>query len=555
MTASSLLKMDREYQVAAAKFYAGDYDGAIAGFEAVVKDISSPWQPWGEYLAARAEVRKAMITAAPGEGGEQATFDPALLKKARTRLEKVTAVSGDRMHHAAEAELNFIEVRLDPQKRLNDSAVALAGPAPDAEFAQHLADMRFLTDHGETGDADLLRWMGYGDDDNKTRPIGLGKGDLDAAEWKKRQTEPWLVAALMQAKAKDVGVADLLGAAAKVPAGSPAYVTVSYQRARLMLESGDHTAARKLTTTVLAGLNGEGTDATRNALLGLRIQTANAYAEFLADAPRALVPSNTMSQAANVAICEDSVTPPGCVKKIPPLQFDSDAAQAFNRQLPLARWVEAAKAKELPEHLRGAIAMAAWLRAQGLGDETTVKVMAPMLPAPMHTAAGDGTGFPVILALLRNPGIRPYLEQGVQRSVSYKVQDEFRDNWWCAKWSGPPDQVYDTVVTVVPPMPLGFLSDAEKHVETEEKKKLDALPFGVVWLGQQAIEFVKTRPDDKDAAEALALTVRATRFGCYIGDDKAATALDQKAVSKEAFNILHKQYPKSPWTAKTPYYY
>jgi hypothetical protein len=105
------------------------------------------------------------------------------------------------MKHAAEAELTFIEVRLDPKKRLNDSATALAGPASDAEFAQHLADLLFLTGHDVKGDADLLRWMGKGGE------------VVPANEWKTKQTLPWLVGALTAAKAKDAGV-DLLGAAA-----------------------------------------------------------------------------------------------------------------------------------------------------------------------------------------------------------------------------------------------------------------------------------------------------------------------------------------------------
>ena len=539
-TASSLLKMDRAYQIAAAKFYAGDYDGAVAGFEAIANDKSSPWQQWGEYLAARAEVRKAALTAAVPDGEEQAKFDPALLQKAQARLQKVAANSGERMKHAAEAELTFIEVRLDPAKRLNDSATALAGPTPDADFAQHLADMLFLTGHNETGDTDMLRWMGFG-------------GKVDAAsEWKSKQTTPWLVSALMSAKSKDADIAALMSAAAKIPTSSPAYVTASYQRARLMVEAGDRASARKLTTSVLAVLPAEGTDATRNALLGLRIQTANNYEEFLADAPRTTLPNGFTSEAAYAARSDD----PDAKRELPPAQFDWDAAGAFNRQLPLARWVEAAKAKELPEHLREAVAMAAWLRAEGLRDEATVKAASAVLPQPMRAVAGDSTGFPATLALLRNPGVRPYIEQGVQRSASYRTLESFRDNWWCAKWGdGPNHPDPETGKTIETKLAMSFLSNADKAAAASEAQRLNELPYGVVWVGRRAIDYVKQHPEDKDAAESLALTVRATRYGCYAGGDTDKTAVEQKAVSKEAFAMLHKQYPKSPWTAKTPYYY
>jgi len=531
--AGTLLKLDRDYQIAAAKFYAGDYDGAIAGFEAIGKSTSSPWQPWGEYLAARAEVRKAAMTALPPKDwGSQATFDTALLQKAQARLKTVASVGDPRVAQAAARELQFIEVRLAPKKRLDDVAQALAGPKPDADFAQDLADMLFLTGHDVTSDADLVRWIGKG-------------GDVNAAgEWRQKHTEPWLVAALMEAKANDPGVAEIESAATKVPVSSPAYVTVSYQRARLMLEHGDAAAARKLTTSVMAGLGSGGTTAARNALLGERIKTAQSYTEFLADAPRTVI--EMQSEAAF-----ERPDP----KQLPRQQFDWDAATAFNRQLPLARWIEAAKSKTLPLHLREAIAMAAWLRAQGLDDAATVKEAAPLLPQPLR-AAGEGTGFPVTLALLRNQGIRPYLEQGVQRSASYGVLDSFRDNWWCEKWgdgSRQRDPATGKPVTIT--MPMSFLTSADKTAAADEVKRLNALPGGVAWVGRRAIDYAKAHPEDKDAPEALALTVRATRYGCYVGGDTDAAALKQKAISKEAFTTLHKQYPKSAWTAKTPYFY
>ena len=53
-----LLKQDRTYQIAAAKFYATDYDSAIVDFVAIGKDKGSPWSRWGEYLAARAQLRR-----------------------------------------------------------------------------------------------------------------------------------------------------------------------------------------------------------------------------------------------------------------------------------------------------------------------------------------------------------------------------------------------------------------------------------------------------------------------------------------------------------------
>ncbi len=51
--------------------------------------------------------------------------------------------------------------------------------------------------------------------------------------------------------------------------------------------------------------------------------------------------------------------------------------------------------------------------------------------------------------------------------------------------------------------------------------------------------------------EALALVVRATHYGCFRNDDEKKKA----ALSKEAFNQLHKRYPNSTWAQQTKYYY
>jgi tetratricopeptide (TPR) repeat protein len=540
--ANELLRADRAYQIAAANFYAGNYDAAVAGFEAVGRDKASPWSRWGEYLAARAEVRKAAAARATVDWGEQAQFDKDILQKAKARLLRVTENARDpQVQHAAEAELGFVQVRLEPEKRLNDVASALVGPKTDAEFGEHLADLLFLTRHGVSSDAELLRWIKR---DEKTDEL---------KEWRTTRALPWLVMAISEVKGGGADTAELMSAAGKVPAESPGYVTVNYHRARLLLESGRRDEARELAESLLEGLDGDGMAASRNAVLGLRIQTARSFAEFLADAPRTVI--ETRSEASNAALCGYAVgakQPADCMKKIPPEQFDWDAALAFNQEIPMARWVEAASGSALPPHLREAVAWAAWVRAVGLDDAATAKRLAPMLPEQVRKTSGESTGFPATLAILRNPGLRPYVQQGVQRSLSYRELDNFRDNWWCAKWGDgvlPSDE--DTGKPVVSSrMPTGFLAKTEQSAAVQERNKLNELPGGVAWLGRRAIAYVKEHPAEKNGAEALGLTVRATRFGCYLQRPD-----EQKAVSKEAFQLLHRLYPKSVWADQTPYYY
>jgi hypothetical protein len=75
------------------------------------------------------------------------------------------------------------------------------------------------------------------------------------------------------------------------------------------------------------------------------------------------------------------------------------------------------------------------------------------------------------------------------------------------------------------------------------------------------IQWAKAHRDDPRVPEALHLAVEATHYGAdtplhqmveatHHGSDTAGAS----AYSKEAFQLLHRNYPHSPWTAKTKYY-
>ena len=56
-----LLAADREYQIAAANFYAGEWQKARDGFERVAQNTASPWRKLGAYLVARTFLREGMV--------------------------------------------------------------------------------------------------------------------------------------------------------------------------------------------------------------------------------------------------------------------------------------------------------------------------------------------------------------------------------------------------------------------------------------------------------------------------------------------------------------
>jgi hypothetical protein len=91
------------------------------------------------------------------------------------------------------------------------------------------------------------------------------------------------------------------------------------------------------------------------------------------------------------------------------------------------------------------------------------------------------------------------------------------------------------------------MSEAQKSTARKEISKLMQLESAPNYLGKQVIDWAKKNPADPRVPEALHLIVRSTRYGC--GNDETSI------VSKEAFQLLYKKYPKSEWTKKTPYWF
>jgi hypothetical protein len=214
--------------------------------------------------------------------------------------------------------------------------------------------------------------------------------------------------------------------------------------------------------------------------------------------------------------------------------------------------IRASQSPELPESLRQSVAMTAWVRSVQLGDVAAAAQLAPLLPKAVEATAGKSIDFPATLAMLRNPGMRPYLDAGVQRSASYSIRDEYRDNWWCADWSkswteeGP----YRSI-PAAPVAATAFLTEVEKKQAAEETQRLMAIAEpGSVYLGQRVLAYDKSHPDDPDVAEALFLTVRATHFDC----SNDASEAKRLASAKEAFQLLKSRYAASKWAKMTKYY-
>jgi hypothetical protein len=572
---SALLKADRAYQVAAAEFYAAQFQEARKSFEAIAQTPDSPWMGISRYLAARCLVREAFFAERSSSGGGLAGFDPKLMQEAAVLLEllvreKPSGVS----QHAIREELNLVRLRLEPTARLHELAAALAGPKPDPDYDQHLKDLTFYLDAKLDGtklredsgadegafsaayndlttlrsSATLVDWMiTFQSPAKEARAHAL-------AEWKKTHELYWLSAAIAKATERDAEAADLVTAAEQVKPDSPAWESLTYHRMRLLIALGRVQEARAVLDRVIAPVRAAGRDSSVNAYLGLRMRASASLNEFLSYAPRKVLQESSQSMS-SLSECLDVMKNPkrkyDCKKEVSPVQFSRDAASFFNAQAPLTTLVEIAASDKLPEQLRRSVAMMAWVRSVLLKDDAAAAKLLPLLPEKLRQEAGSGTGFRPLVAIVRNPGLRPFLDTGVQRSYSYDFVESYRDNWWSVNW-GTGD--YGGYQTPMENVPFSFLTPDQLTEGRREVDKLMKLGSAEVYLSGLVLDYAKGHPDDQDVPESLYLVLRMMRYGAGPSwrDDPAAKgkANEEDIIGKEVSRLLRHRYAASPWTKR-----
>ena len=223
----ALIRADRQYQMAAADFYAFNFERARKRFQDVARDSRSPWRATARLVATRALIRADSLAVTVPED------DPLGVAQ-----EELRAMLSDRsmasMHDAAWGLLAYITARRNPQQRYDEAVQGLLRGEPTARRARtDLADYTVLWDKEVTGDDELTDWV-------RT----FQGGDLAHARerFKVTRGKHWLVAALTHVKTEDAAAAaELLAASKNIGPDYPGYAAVVYHRARLM---SDHDAMR-----------------------------------------------------------------------------------------------------------------------------------------------------------------------------------------------------------------------------------------------------------------------------------------------------------------------
>ncbi len=557
--ADPLTKADRNYQLAAAHFYAQQFDLAAQEFDAIAKDSASPYRNTAPYLAARCMVRKGTLPK---------NYDLPSLQHAVLRLSAIVddPNSNTDLRHSAHQLLSFIEYRLHPEAALQALGNKLAMPGSKGDFRQEVTDYTFLLD----------KFVGSNPDDESPAPVKLAAipkaaqseltdwitlvessepaaGLMAWQRWQEGKSVLWLVPAIMHAKSGGQESSELVGAALNLPASSPAYLTARYYALRLLIESKKMDEARKALTEVLATKNMS--PSSLNLFLDQQAQLSTSLAEYWRDVVRT---------TSGVSSDSDGLEVPSELCKIEKSNtyylwtaaFSPKAANVLNEFVPLNA-LRTAPWANWPVAMRRDYMQALWTRAVLLQDDPAINQLTPLLAAQQPlltkllneyktTTNLDQRKFLSTYILISNPAMRPYITPGSLRQALFNQIEDFHDNWWCA--SETPSREQDLPANKSAKTKPTFLSATQVAEASAEQKRLISAGPGPTYLLTELISYAK-KPGTKDKRlpEALYHAIRSPKFGCF---DKSTEGL-----SKTAFAIMHKQYPNDSWTKKTQYWY
>lgn len=494
----AIIRADRAYQIAAAKFYAMRYDDARADFLAIANDKASPWRQTARIVAARALLRKATV---PAENG----FAREPLEQGERELRAILADASLAPLHAAARKLaHFAAFRLRPEERLKELAESLMRGSSDARG--DLDEYTLLLDTQDGGDDDLTKWI---------RAFQSGKDAT--AQWKATKKLHWLAAAIAADSPSDVNA--LLEASSRIGPDSVAYPLIAHHRARLLLGAKKADAARAELDRALALDESKLPTSGRNLLLTQRRGLARSLADYLRDAQ--MMPVGLESEQ-TLETYEHPLLPP-------------DAGAVMNESMPLEMLATIATSNDP----HPTIVIAAWTRAILLGRTDVAARLAPLILQRQpnlqerydawRNAPASQRRFAAADLIVHFAGHDPNVQWG---DAQVSLANEPGGGWWCFPLHSEPH--------AVPP----FL---DQEPAASEQLALRELGAGATWILRAFLDLANAQPQDPRVAEGLSLAVKGTRHSC---GDRETDALAEKA-----FNVLHKRYAKTAWAKETKYWY
>ncbi len=260
-----------------------------------------------------------------------------------------------------------------------------------------------------------------------------------------------------------------------------------------------------------------------------------------------------------------------------------DSGQVLINQLSVQALARLAGRADLPAAVRARFARVAWSRLYALERPVPARLdrlmrsLNPEIAAGWTSRPGARPGSPALLLdVLRSPAlnivIADHQRAGAQGNSGYAddpgltaidTYEHSDNNWWCA-WQpdrhgltagaalyaalfAPADE-WDSMAAAGATAALGPLLRASwlwQARDEAEQSALAAIPSAPRLLAERAIAWPGRR---RGQDEALALAVRATRYGCQRQGGHGAW-------SRAAFTLLHARFPDSEAARRTRYWF
>ncbi|MEQ1603829.1 MAG: hypothetical protein ABL999_03090 [Pyrinomonadaceae bacterium] len=393
-------------------------------------------------------------------------------------------------------------------------------------------------------------------------------------KYKEQKADLWLMTALSQADKGSAELSRLLEAANSVNRLSPAYTTIAFHTARILVAQNKQADARKLIDEML-GLGDTLPLSSRNSFMDLRLKLAETLEDFLkyslkkpygfdfngdvgtiesiiAEQKTYFDPEyNKEGREAYEAQIEENYKEEKQWQSR--AMFDSDLVEVLNQHFSTVSLIQVFKSPALPDYMRPRLALAIWTRAYLLNDAATVdgfladlgtynpefqpmldKIAAAKTPAARENA--------VLYFVLKNPILSPYIQDGMGKTDNTSEEWD-SDDWWCEPYDSEySDETNAEIPKKLPPRPA-FLTAAQSQTAQNERKKLKAIGDSPKYLAARVLAWLKRAPGDKRVPEAIYIMIGANgwnKYGCGNNEE----------LRDELAKLLKTRFPGNEWAQK-----
>lgn len=537
-TSALYLRQLRQYQIAAAHFYEGDYRESLRRFDAIASDKTHPLRAWAHHSALRSMLRAASLDSGFLERWTQirASSDDALPRRANAGAAQE---EHNKKMEAAHAQLKQRGKLILADKSLASVHAAVnelltnAGPilVPHMAYGELSASLgRFTQDPTESGE--LSKWTALGDKlfdiysgnhkllaslraqysyfdwirtlqgctDNPASPNYSGQCPAEhahaLAQWQSKPDRAWLVATLLTAQELSPALEKAIQAARTVAPDSPEYFTVRYYSAKLLRLAGRGDEAKAM----IAGVLNSGTGNINHPALHHKDS------------------ANNLFRQERFALAKNAQEALPFALRVGGMPHEAD--ELFNRRLAARDLLRLANTSPSERQM----VVAAWWRADMAGDRETADAAASkvgaLLPqlndfASRYLASKEAQERSFILASMAvqwnlSPLVlMPEKDYGGKRKGSSMVT-------WCSFDSAAFKE--RALFQRSPALTLDLAS--EPALRDAEMARLRQIGSGADWLMRTSLQHYAANPKDKETGYVLQKAIAASSSNCPYWDDK-----------------------------------